>query len=197
MTESGALKRYSIGAATGVVVVSLMIGSAGPALARPAFPDTTDDDFQSECLAKHNQLRERHGVPAMTISPKLVAHAKKRVQELSMEEGLTAGYQGNQDSGFGENISWKATNTPGYNYACGDAVQAWYSEVDNYRFGEEGHQRRTEEFTQVVWKSSTELGCARASGKGTNWAGESYVLCSYSPSGNYGGKYKDNVPAQQ
>ncbi|CAG2176580.1 unnamed protein product [Oppiella nova] len=57
-----------------------------------------------------------------------------------------------------------------------------YDEVHGYNYdtGEgAGH------FTQLVWKSSTGLGCARCAGRepGGAWY-ETYVVCNYKPQGN-------------
>ena len=63
-----------------------------------------------------------------------------------------------------------------------DAVNAWY---------DEGSQGEFNHFTQVVWKSTTELACSakdcRANGFGL------YVICVYSSPGNVAGQWKENV----
>lgn len=38
------------------------------------------------------------------------------------------------------------------------AVQAWYDEIKNYNFKKPGFSSNTGHFTQVVWKTSKELG---------------------------------------
>lgn len=45
-------------------------------------------------------------------------------------------------------------------------------------------------FTQVVWKDTKELGIAKATGK----KGGTYVVANYNPSGNFIGKFSENVP---
>ena len=42
-------------------------------------------------------------------------------------------------------------------------------------------------FTQVVWKSSTKLGCGLSLGK------DVYAVCYYSPEGNVNGQFAQNV----
>ena len=72
-------------------------------------------------------------------------------------------------------------------------INDWYGEISAYDFttgtstgGDIGH------FTQVVWKSTKHVGCALAS------CGENDLLvCQYSPAGNVGGQYLDNVPPAQ
>lgn len=43
-------------------------------------------------------------------------------------------------------------------------------------------------FTQIVWKGTTEVGCFTA-----ECGGSAITACNYSPPGNYGGAYADNV----
>lgn len=44
-------------------------------------------------------------------------------------------------------------------------------------------------FTQMVWKGSEQLGC----GSVTTSSGALYVVCNYSPPGNYIGEFVANV----
>jgi Cysteine-rich secretory protein family len=49
-------------------------------------------------------------------------------------------------------------------------------------------------FTQVVWKSSKELGVGKAKSR----SGRIYVVANYYPPGNYQGQFAQNVlPPQQ
>jgi len=55
-------------------------------------------------------------------------------------------------------------------------------------------------YTQVVWKDSTELGCAIttcAPGKifDSSFGSSTFVVCEYNPPGNVGGEYSENVEA--
>jgi hypothetical protein len=52
---------------------------------------------------------------------------------------------------------------------------------------------------QVVWKSSTALGCAykqcKTVGGLDGWTDAHYMVCRYSPPGNWAGQYQANVLA--
>jgi len=48
----------------------------------------------------------------------------------------------------------------------------------------------TGHFSQVVWKSSRELGVGKAK---TPDGRQVFVVCVYFPAGNYVGRYKENV----
>lgn len=64
----------------------------------------------------------------------------------------------------------------------------WGSERKFYNFDDPKFSAATGHFTQVVWKTSSKLGCAYSKCDfGT------YVVCKYGPPGNWRGQYKDKV----
>ena len=68
---------------------------------------------------------------------------------------------------------------------CSKIVEAWYSEVTNYNFTQGmpiDPNKQWLHFTQVVWRSSFELGVGLASG-----GNSLYIVARYSPRGNVGG----------
>lgn len=69
------------------------------------------------------------------------------------------------------------------------AVDSWYKEIEKYKFGSKDAQKGTGHFTQVVWKDTKHLGIGIAQSKN----GKYYVVAEYDPSGNFSGKYADNV----
>jgi hypothetical protein len=68
-------------------------------------------------------------------------------------------------------------------------VDRWYSEIQNYNFNKPGFHTRTGHFTQLVWKSSKELGMGIAQAADGTW----YVVANYSPPGNISGQFPLNV----
>ena len=68
------------------------------------------------------------------------------------------------------------------------ATQQWYDEIKDYNFARNSGPN-TGHFTQVVWKSSQELGVGRAQTKDGKWL----VVANYLPAGNFIGRYGDNV----
>jgi hypothetical protein len=64
----------------------------------------------------------------------------------------------------------------------------WYMQFLQFPFGNKNGNGYTREFTQMVWKSSTDFGCASV------YCGEiNYVVCRYSPAGNVPDQYAENV----
>lgn len=71
-------------------------------------------------------------------------------------------------------------------------VDAWYNEVKYYDYtaGKSLTGQVTGHFTQIVWKGTTDLGCAS---KFCSNLGGTFYVCDYSPPGNYYGQYTNNV----
>ncbi|GMH03066.1 hypothetical protein Nepgr_004905 [Nepenthes gracilis] len=81
---------------------------------------------------------------------------------------------------YGENIA------EGWGQFSGaDAVKLWAGEKDNYDYGSNSCVRgECLHYTQVVWRDSVHLGCARVECQ-NGWA---FVTCNYDPPGNYVGE---------
>ena len=146
--------------------------------------------FNKAELAKHNEYRRLSGVPPLTYSSILAAIAQKYA-ELMVK---TNNFQHSGAVNIGENL-YSCTVTP--NGEClvpGAATEAWYSEIEEYDFGSPGFNPRTGHYTQVVWKATTMVGCGYASTPTSkNNTFISYVVCNYSPPGNYVNDFSGNV----
>ena len=70
--------------------------------------------------------------------------------------------------------------------------QKWYSENENFDYEMGEYSSKTADFTQIVWKASTRIGC------GISCIEKNcYAACNYSPGGNMGGLYRKNVSPNQ
>lgn len=128
-----------------------------------------------QVLSAHNNHRDRHCVPALTWSPALAAQAQAWANQCNFVHS---------SSGYGENL-WMGT--AGY-YSPTQVVDSWYAEIANYQYSQPGFSGSTGHFTQIFWKSSTQLGCGRATCQGNDlW------VCNYAPPGNYQGQFPQNV----
>jgi uncharacterized protein YkwD len=141
-------------------------------------------------LAKHNQYRSLSGVPLVTYSANLAVNAQKHA-ELMLK---TNKFQHSGTANMGENLY---SCTGSHDSACllpGAATEAWYSEIKEYNFTEPGFNLQTGHYTQVVWKGTTMIGCGYATGhKSEDNSFISYVVCNYSPPGNYLDFFGSNV----
>jgi len=142
--------------------------------------------FQQECLRVHNDYRKKHQAPDLVLNPKISAFSQEWANNLAARDTM----QHSQGSGYGENLYMKWSS--GTTTVTGqEAVDSWYNEIKDYNFAYGGFSGKTGHFTQVVWKSSKELGV----GKATSRTGRIYVVCNYSPPGNYtnAGMFAANV----
>jgi len=65
----------------------------------------------------------------------------------------------------------------------------WYDEVKEHNFKNHSHQLVSENFTQLVWKGTKEVGFGLAKGS----QGEILTVAYYYPAGNTKGDFEKNV----
>nr|QVT77470.1 pathogenesis-related protein 1 [Moniliophthora perniciosa] len=121
-------------------------------------------------LDAHNEVRAQHNAEPLTWNNQVAATAQSWADQCTME------HSGGQ---YGENLAWGGGSFP-----IPAAVKLWADEVSEY----DPNNPQYSHFTQVVWKSTTELGCAVADCSGTT-----YHVCSYNPPGNVIGQFPENV----
>ncbi|XP_054167658.1 Golgi-associated plant pathogenesis-related protein 1-like [Oppia nitens] len=168
-----------IAIAATIVTVNCLDPIRGP------LDDKTDDTFQQDCLQSTNAYRSQHHAPGLTIDQSLVTYAKSRCQLISQYQDLQHGHAG-LAGGTGENLAWAGSSAPGVG-SCKSAIDEWYNEVQYYDYNtyqSTDPSKQIGHFTQLVWKSTTRVGCARCYGKGSQWY-ETYVVCDYQPPGNF------------
>uniref|UniRef100_A0A8C1JZC8 Im:7150988 n=1 Tax=Cyprinus carpio TaxID=7962 RepID=A0A8C1JZC8_CYPCA len=139
-----------------------------------------NDSFKKEFLETHNQYRKQHQAPELRYSDELCSAAQKWADHLLSIRSLA-----HSDTENGENVLRR------YRLSGLHSLKiAWYSEIKDYNFSSPGFQYSTGHFTQVVWKSSTELGVGLATDGNTV-----FVVGQYKPSGNItnAGYYEKNV----
>jgi len=151
---------------------------------RSASEDYSKDKFAQKTLLEHNKLRRVHGVQPLKLNNKLSKTAQDWAETLLRENS----FRHRPNNKFGENI-YMSSRFPAKKPDPKEAVKSWYSEIKRYQFGVEPRSMETGHFTQIVWKSTTELGVGVASKDG-----KVIVVANYNPPGNYRGKYTENVP---
>ncbi|KAI4335448.1 hypothetical protein L6164_014092 [Bauhinia variegata] len=86
------------------------------------------------------------------------------------------------DFKLGENIYWGS----GSGWTPSDAVRAWADEEKYYTYSTNAcvEGQMCGHYTQIVWKTTRRIGCARA----VCDAGDVFMTCNYDPPGNYVGE---------
>lgn len=147
-----------------------------------AQPRGADIDYR--LLVTHNAARSEVGVSSLRWSPSLAASAREWAQHLAAT-GRFEHAPENPAAPQGENL-WAGTRG---HYAPEAMAAAWIAEKQNFKpglFPDNSRTGRVEDvghYTQLVWRSTREVGCALASG-----AREDVLVCRYSDAGNYRGE---------
>jgi len=131
-----------------------------------------------EILNAHNRYRTELNIPPLKWSPELAKHAKVWADRLAGERRM---YH-SSGTGEGENL-WMGTS--GY-YSLTQMVDGWGGEKRYYKDGTfpgvstSGNWADVGHYTQIIWRNTTEVGCAKSTSGGND-----YFVCRYSPPGNY------------
>lgn len=150
-----------------------------------ASPLWTPQDVNDRLLAAHNAERIRLGIPPLKWSEKLARQSREWALQLTLIDGLehsdTADYVDPSDGEEGENL-WRGTK--GY-YTPEQMVNLWVDERKIFvngpfpRNSTTGQWRDVGHYTQLVWRSTTEVGCAIAASPE-----DEVLVCRYLEGGN-------------
>lgn len=167
-----------------------MARGAGPK-APPAAASSQEDmqtRFIREALDAHNRFRAKHGCPPLAHNQELSNIAKNYAQYLAGRRTMVHSSNKYRGDNLGENLAYAFDSTKDF-YSGEQASKQWYDEIKDHDF-QRDHQKGTGHFTQLVWKSSTDVGfgVARAAD------GSFYAVANYYPAGNFIGRYVINVP---
>ncbi|KII95013.1 hypothetical protein PLICRDRAFT_169713 [Plicaturopsis crispa FD-325 SS-3] len=140
-------------------------------------------DVASEYLTAHNNIRAEFGANALTWSDDLANKAQTWANECQFRhsDGML------QSESYGENLAAGA----GW-FSPAAAVQVFTQDFSEYSPENPTYNH----FTQVVWKATTQLGCASAKCDGifaAEWGKATYHVCLYDPAGNVVGNATANV----
>lgn len=154
------------------------------AAAAPLLLGTTGltSNLDQRLLAAHNRERNAAGIPPLRWNPALAASAEQWSERLA-REGRIYHYHGDPDDPEpeGENI-WAGTK--GY-FPPEAMVGLWIEEKKHFRAGPFPHNSRTGRvgdighYTQLMWRSTGEVGCAVSRGQIMD-----VLVCRYSEAGN-------------
>src|SRR6478735_1123151 len=172
-----------------LLAILLASPSMAGTLPNPHWPGPADRGealLRDKVLAAHNQARARFGVGTISWSDELAAEALGHANVMAS----TGVYGHDQTPGRrkkqGENLWRGQRGVFSYDVMIGQMVK----EAQNFRAGIfpdnslTGDWHDVAHFTQIVWPSTTSVGCAVASSATTD-----YFVCRYSPTGNKDGLF--------
>ena len=155
----------------------LALAFAAIVVATPCAAQNSPQDY----VDLHNAARADVGVGPVSWDDNVAAFAQSYAAQRQGDCALE--HSGGGPNGYGENLFW---GSPGADWSASDAVNSWVSEKQFYDHDTNscaadqvcGH------YTQVVWRASTAIGCARAVCNN----GGVFITCSYKPAGNVRGQ---------
>lgn len=154
-----------------------------------------EEGIMRDMIKAHNMVRAEVGLPELVWSDDLACFAQQWAEYLARENGCAIKHRppdGKFAQRYGENIYWASPvrMSSGNRYlqviTSTQVVQSWAREKANYSYS--ANSCRTGKgcghYTQIVWRQTTDLGCARAvcADKSQVW------VCNYEPAGNQIGK---------
>ncbi len=147
-------------------------------LAVTAFSQTPRS-LARDMLAAHNAVRAQIGIPPLTWSSVLAAHAQTWADTLIARHDFSH----TPHSPYGQNLYEITGGTASPN----DVVSSWADEARDYNYETNKCRGMCGHFTQLVWLDTKQVGCAVARSSSRNNVTEIWV-CDYDPPGNWVGK---------
>ena len=141
------------------------------------------EEFKQAIVSVHNDLRAKHGSPALRWDDR----AAKAAQQWAEELAKTGDFRHGNYEGMGQNLFYNV----GPEIPAQKVVEYWYNEIRSYDFNNPGFDENTGHFTQVVWAATEGIGI------GVKLANDRkmYVVANYTPPGNVQGgeNFRNNV----
>lgn len=163
-------------------------GSTGNSLACASVGNYTATQIptadEQDCIVGlHNDARAEVGVSPLTWSDTVANVALTYAQKLESQGCPMTHSSRDERKGYGENLASLSSVSSG--------TQAWINEKSLYKYPTPiptNPQTDTSwqawgHYTQIIWNSTTEVGCAYA-----KCSSRGVFICNYNPAGNYQGR---------
>ncbi|GAA5882051.1 hypothetical protein JCM16303_005578 [Sporobolomyces ruberrimus] len=145
----------------------------------PVNLDQTMSKLAQDSLSAHNELRAKYKAKPLTWSIELASAAQSWTDTCIYQHGK------GHEIGAGENI---AAYTGSDNVL--GAISMWSNEASLYNFAAPAYAGDTGHFTQQVWQTTTEIGCAQTLcptlqiPDKPSWNNGYFYVCEYKKGGN-------------
>ena len=138
--------------------------------------------FARDVLASHNAERTRYGAPPLQWNTTLEATATAYASQLA------ATGQRVHASREGRGIERENLSQGLLGWNTNQMMASWVGEKQHFTPGTfpnvcAGDWSRCGHYTQMIWPTTTDIGCGMARGSGYSW-----LVCRYSPGGNKDGQ---------
>lgn len=169
---------------------SIAIQAIAALIATPSYAGGIDT---AAFINEHNKWRAEVGVTnKLSYSPALAAKAQAWVNNLKRTNHCQMRHS-NTNGQYGENLYWASARiwTDGrrelQHISPENVVDNWVSEKTNYDYDDNSctEGKMCGHYTQVVWRTTTKVGCAMAVCEDTQ---EQVWACQYQPAGNWVGR---------
>lgn len=171
-------------AATRISIAGAIIAAGFAASAASAAAPSFAAQFPARVLAAHNATRAQAGMPPLAWDPALGSSAAAYAQQMALTNRFEHSDR-RARRGVGENL-WMGTRGA---FSIERMVSDWASERRMFRPGmfptvaRTGNWADVAHYTQIIWPTTTRVGCALASNGRAD-----YLVCHYSPAGNIDGR---------
>lgn len=168
--------------------------SSSQTITQPLDPKTQLNE--NNWLSMLNSLRKDHGAPPVVISKELLSNAQDIVKKCSLDSSSSSAFGQTAYKEYTQNPS----NEQSFDQLLPKAISSWYKTIDNYDFANPQFTMQSGHATQLLWKSTTQIGCAiqlcteRTSRNMFTQPDYFYfLLCNFFPPGNVKGTFEQNV----
>lgn len=148
----------------------------------PSGAGSTDNAtaFSDGFVKVHNFYRNKTGVPDLVWDQDLADYAAIWAKHLKQTNGCRMQHRtgANKIKSYGENLAWAS----GRSLNPYEVTKMWYDEIKDYNYSNNRCSGVCGHYTQVIWKTSVRIGCAKDKcGNSEIW------VCNYDPPGNWVG----------
>ncbi|KAG7594677.1 CAP superfamily [Arabidopsis thaliana x Arabidopsis arenosa] len=139
---------------------------------------TNAQNTPQDYLNSHNTARAQVGVPNVVWDTTLATYALNYANSRKANCSLV-----HSNGPYGENLAKGSSST----FSGISAVKLWVDEKPyySYTYNNCTGGKQCLHYTQVVWRDSVKIGCARVQCTNTWW----FVSCNYDSPGNWVGEY--------
>jgi uncharacterized protein YkwD len=185
-----ALATQPVAVATAVQVTATASGSspAATTIIVQGNPGAGEPAALAGITAAHNQVRATVGVPPLQWNASLAATAQQWANacvDQAPRDGMVD-HNANRSTGYPYYVGENGFSVAGTTVNPAQAVGLWASEASSYDYATNTCTGVCGHYTQVVWRSTLEVGCGFAVCPTLRYGAT--IVCNYAPGGNVGGQ---------